>query len=39
MEQGVWVLRTGQPMLVSTTDDMLQRIGEDRDLGQVDSRE
>jgi hypothetical protein len=39
MEQGVWVLRTGQSMLASTTDEMLQRIREGRDLGHVDSRE
>jgi AbrB family looped-hinge helix DNA binding protein len=34
-EQGVWVLRTGQPLLASTTDDVLQRIREGRDLGQL----
>jgi AbrB family looped-hinge helix DNA binding protein len=35
MEQGVWVLRTGQPMLASTTDEMLLRIREGRDLGHL----
>jgi AbrB family looped-hinge helix DNA binding protein len=34
-EQGVWVLRTGQPMLASTTDDMLQSIREGRGLGHL----
>jgi AbrB family looped-hinge helix DNA binding protein len=31
-EQGVWVFRTGQPMMASTTDEMLLRVREDRDL-------
>ena len=31
-EHGVWVFRTGQPMTASTTDEMLRRIREDRDL-------
>ena len=39
MEQGVWVLRTGQPMPASATDDVLQRIREGRDLSQLGSAE
>lgn len=31
-ELGVWVFRTGQPLPVSATDDMVQRIREERDL-------
>jgi AbrB family looped-hinge helix DNA binding protein len=31
-EHGVWVFRTGQPLLASATDDMLQRIRQERDL-------
>jgi AbrB family looped-hinge helix DNA binding protein len=38
-EQGVWVLRTGQPMPASSTDDMLQRIREGRDPGHVGNAE
>ena len=31
-EHGVWVLRTGQPLPASATDDILKRIREERDL-------
>jgi AbrB family looped-hinge helix DNA binding protein len=31
-EQGVWVLHTGQAMAPSATDQMLQKLREDRDL-------
>jgi AbrB family looped-hinge helix DNA binding protein len=34
-EQGVWVLRTGQPILASTTDEVLKRIREGRDLANL----
>jgi len=34
-EQGDWVLRTGLPMIASTTEDLLQRIREGRDLGNL----
>ena len=30
-EQGVWVFRTGQPLLASATDAMLQQLREERD--------
>jgi bifunctional DNA-binding transcriptional regulator/antitoxin component of YhaV-PrlF toxin-antitoxin module len=38
-EQGVWVLRTGQPMPASSTDAKLQRIREGRHPGQVGKAE
>ncbi|MDP9121484.1 MAG: AbrB/MazE/SpoVT family DNA-binding domain-containing protein [Acidobacteriota bacterium] len=31
-EHGVWVFRTGQPLLASTTDEVQQRIRKERDL-------
>jgi len=31
-EHGVWVFRTGQSLPALATDDMLQRIREERDL-------
>jgi bifunctional DNA-binding transcriptional regulator/antitoxin component of YhaV-PrlF toxin-antitoxin module len=31
-EQGVWVFHTGKPLSASTTDELLQRIREERDL-------
>jgi len=31
-EQGVWVFHSGQPLPASATDDMLDRIREERDL-------
>ena len=31
-EHGVWVFHTGQPLPASSTDEMLQRIREERDL-------
>lgn len=34
-EHGVWVFRTGQPLLASTTDEMLQQIREERDLANL----
>ncbi|HEV3073014.1 MAG TPA: AbrB/MazE/SpoVT family DNA-binding domain-containing protein [Thermoanaerobaculia bacterium] len=30
-EQGVWVFRAGQPLTATTTDEVLQRIREERD--------
>ena len=30
-EQGVWVFRTGQPLTATATDEVLQRIREERD--------
>jgi AbrB family looped-hinge helix DNA binding protein len=34
-EHGVWVFHTGQPLPASVTDEMLQRIREDRDLANL----
>jgi AbrB family looped-hinge helix DNA binding protein len=31
-ERGVWVFRTGQPLSTATTDDMLHRIRDERDI-------
>jgi len=30
-EQGVWVFRTGQPLTAAVTDEVLERIREERD--------
>lgn len=37
-EQGVWVFRTGKPLPASATDEMLQRIREERDLANLGDR-
>ncbi len=37
-KQGVWVLHAGQPILASTTDALLQRIREGRDIRRLGSR-
>lgn len=34
-EHGVWVFHGGQPLAASTTDEMLQRIREERDLANL----
>jgi AbrB family looped-hinge helix DNA binding protein len=34
-EHGVWVFHTGQPLPVSSTDEMLQQIREERDLANL----
>jgi len=34
-EHGVWVFRTGKPMPAATTDELLQRIREERDLANL----
>ena len=34
-EHGVWVFRAGHPLSASATDDVLNRIREDRDLGNL----
>jgi AbrB family looped-hinge helix DNA binding protein len=34
-EHGVWVFRTGNPLPASATDELLQRIREDRDLANL----
>ncbi len=34
-EHGVWVFRTGKPLPASATDEMLQRIREERDLANL----
>jgi len=34
-EHGVWVLHTGQPLPVHSTDEMLQRIHSERDLANL----
>lgn len=34
-ERGVWVFHTGQPLPSSATDDMLQRIREERDVANL----
>jgi hypothetical protein len=31
-ERGVWVFRTGQPLSAATTDDLLRRIRDERDV-------
>ena len=38
-EQGVWVFRTGQPLPAATTDEILQRIREERDLTNLGNEE
>ncbi|MGA2144880.1 MAG: AbrB/MazE/SpoVT family DNA-binding domain-containing protein [Bryobacteraceae bacterium] len=38
-EHGVWVFRTGQPLPASATDEMLQRIREERDLANLGKAE
>ncbi len=37
MEEGVPVLRTGQPMALQTINDMLERVRLERDLGNFES--
>lgn len=32
-EQGVWVFHTGQPLPASATDEMLEQLPEERDVG------
>ena len=34
-EHGVWVFRTGQPLPVSATDEMLRQIREERDFANL----
>ena len=34
-EHGVWVFHSGQPLPASATDDMLQQIREERDMGNL----
>jgi AbrB family looped-hinge helix DNA binding protein len=34
-EEGVWVFRTGQPLSSSVSDDVLQRLRDERDLGNL----
>jgi AbrB family looped-hinge helix DNA binding protein len=34
-ERGVWVFHAGQPLPASVTDEMLQRIRQERDLGNL----
>jgi AbrB family looped-hinge helix DNA binding protein len=34
-ERGVWVFRTGKPLPASATDELLQRIREERDLANL----
>ena len=34
-EHGVWVFHSGEPLPASATDDMLQKIREERDLGNL----
>jgi hypothetical protein len=34
-EHGVWVLHTGKPLSASATDELLQRIREERDLANL----
>jgi AbrB family looped-hinge helix DNA binding protein len=36
-EQGVWVFRTGRPLLASVTDEVLQRTRRERDLDNLGS--
>ena len=34
-EQDVWVFRTGQPLTASTTNDLVKRIREERDIANL----
>lgn len=34
-EHGIWVLHTGEPLPASATDELLQRIREERDLANL----
>ncbi len=34
-EHGIWVLRTGEPLPASATDDLLRQIREERDLANL----
>ena len=38
-EHGVWVFHSGEPLPASVTDDMLQRIREERDLANLGKAE
>jgi AbrB family looped-hinge helix DNA binding protein len=38
-EQGVWVFHSGQTLAASTTDELLQRIREERDLANLGENE
>jgi AbrB family looped-hinge helix DNA binding protein len=38
-EQGVWVFHSGEPLLASATDEMLQKIREERDLANLGKSE
>ena len=38
-EHGVWVFHSDEPLSASTTDDMLQRIREERDMANLGKRE
>jgi SH3-like domain-containing protein len=38
-EQGVWVLRTGQPLTVSATNETLRQIREARDRSNLGERQ
>jgi hypothetical protein len=38
-EHGVWVFRTGQPLPVSATDEVLQQIREERDMADLGASE
>jgi AbrB family looped-hinge helix DNA binding protein len=38
-EHGVWVFHSGQPLSAAATEDMLQRIREERDLDQLGTSE
>lgn len=37
--QGIWVLHTGHPLPTTTTDQLLQRIREERDLSNLGNEE
>lgn len=34
-ERGIWVLQTGEPLPAAVTDELLQRIREERDLANL----
>ena len=38
-EQGVWVFRTGEPLAATATDEMIERVRRERDLGNLDPAE
>lgn len=38
-ERGVWVFRTGEPLTAAATEEMIERVRRERDLGNLGSAE